>query len=107
MLTLIANHKTRSAVALATILFSSLIHAESGASVAGTVKDPQGRPVAGASLTLVSRTGSAGSAATSDSAGSYKFQGLPEGDYLVRAESPGFAPFLAEDIHLTAGGSAT
>jgi vitamin B12 transporter len=107
MLTLIPNHKTRSAVALATILFSSLIHAESGASVAGTVKDPQGRPVAGASLTLVSRTGSAGSAATSDSAGSYKFQGLPEGDYLVRAESPGFAPFLAEDIHLTAGGSAT
>ncbi len=80
---------------------------ESGATLAGTVSDPQGRPVAGAALTLVSRTGAAGSATTSDAGGDFRMQGLPAGDYLMRAESPGFTPFLAEDIHLIAGGTAT
>jgi iron complex outermembrane receptor protein len=82
-------------------------HAESGATLAGTVKDPQGRAVPGAALTLVSRTGSTGSATTSDTAGAYRFKGLPEGDYLVRVEVSGFAPFLAEDIHLPADAAET
>jgi vitamin B12 transporter len=77
--------------------------AESGASITGTVKDPQGQPVAGATLTLFSRTGAAGSATTSDSSGGYRFDGLPEGDYLLRAAASGFTPFLVEDIHLGAG----
>ena len=85
----------------------SAANAETGASLTGSVKDPQGRAVAGAALTLVSRTGSAGSATTSDSAGGYRFQGLPAGDYLVRCDAPGFAPFLAEDIHLAAGATGT
>ncbi|MGD1097564.1 MAG: TonB-dependent receptor [Bryobacteraceae bacterium] len=85
------------------IILSSLINAQSGASVAGVVKDPQGQPVPGATLTLSSHTGAAGSATTSDSSGSYRFEGLPEGDYLLRAAAPGFALFLSEDIHLRAG----
>jgi iron complex outermembrane receptor protein len=80
-------------------------HAESGATLSGTVKDPQGRAVPDAALTLVSRSGSAESATTSDSAGAYRFRGLPEGHYLVRAEASGFAPFLADDVRL-AGGAA-
>ena len=83
------------------------LRAESGASLTGTVKDPQGRPVAGTTLTLVSPTGSAESATTSDAAGVYRFAGLPEGDYLLRATAPGFALFLAADIHLAAGGAQT
>lgn len=86
---------------------SAVVSAQSGASITGTVKDPQGRPVRGTILTLFSRTGAAGSATTSDSSGSYRFEGLPEGDYLLRAAAPGFAPFLAEDIQLSAGAVAT
>ncbi len=78
----------------------SLAYAESGASVTGNVKDPQGQAIAGATLTLVSRTGAAESATTSNAMGHYRFDGLPEGDYLLRATAPGFAPFLAEDLHL-------
>ena len=85
----------------------AVVCAESGASITGTVKDPQGQPVPGATLTLFSRTGAAGSATTSDSAGAYRFEGLPEGDYLLRAAAPGFALFLAEDIHLSAGAAET
>lgn len=85
-------------------LFASVV---SAASLTGSVKDPQGRAVAGAVLTLVSHTGSAGGATTSDSTGAYRFQSLPEGDYLIRTEFPGFAPFLAEDVHLGAGAAET
>jgi iron complex outermembrane receptor protein len=79
------------------------LRAQSGASLSGTVKDPQQRPVPGATLTLVSRTGAAESATTSGSTGGYRFDSLPEGDYLLRASAVGFAPFLAEDIRLTRG----
>ena len=75
----------------------------SGASITGVVKDPQGHPVAGATLTLSSMTGAAGGATTSDSSGTYLFEGLPGGDYLLRAASPGFAPALVENIRLDSG----
>jgi len=85
------------------ILTVPMAAAGSGASLTGTVKDPQGGAVPGTTLTLFSVSGTAGSTTTSDFAGAYRFEGLPEGDYLLRAEAPGFAPFLAEGIHLAAG----
>ena len=97
------THKLSPALLLCLSLAAGLANAQPGASVTGTVKDPQGQPVAGAALTLFSRTGAAGSATTSDSSGSYRFDGLPAGDYLLRAAAPGFALFLVEDIHLSTG----
>jgi iron complex outermembrane receptor protein len=81
--------------------------AGSGASLTGIVKDPQGRAVPGTTLTLFSVSGTAGGVTTSDVAGAYRFDGLPEGDYLLRAEASGFAPFLAENIYLAAGAAVT
>lgn len=100
--------KIRTALLLLILTIGSApASADSGASLTGTVKDPQGQAVPGTTLTLFSRTGAAGSATTSDSSGAYRFEGLPEGDYLLRAAAPGFALFLAEDIHLTAGAVET
>src|SRR6202161_3169491 len=100
---------TKSSLYLLFVLTVSgaVVSAQTGASITGNVKDPQGQPIPGATLTLFSRTGAAGSATTSDSAGGYRFEALPEGDYLLRAAAPGFALFLAEDIHLTAGAVET
>ena len=89
------------------ILFVAAAHAESGATLGGTVKDPQGRVVPWAALTVVSRTGSTGGATTTDASGAYQFRELPAGDYLVRVESPGFAPALVENVHLTGGAEAS
>ncbi len=69
-------------------------------SVSGTVKDPQSRPVPGAVVTLYSRSSSAASAATTDSQGAYRFPGLAPGDYILRAEAPGFAAYIAENLHV-------
>src|ERR1700723_3058050 len=100
---------TKSSLHLILILAISgaVVSAQSGASITGTVKDPQGQPIPGATLTLFSRTGAAGGATTSDSSGSYRFDGLPEGDYLLRAVAPGFAPFLEENIHVGARAAET
>jgi hypothetical protein len=83
-------------------LWAAIGRGESGASLAGIVKDPQGLPVSGTTLTLSSHSGAMG-ATTSDTSGAYRFEGLPEGDYILAAESRGFAPFLAEHIHLGPG----
>ncbi len=89
------------------LIMSARLSAESGATLTGTVKDPQGQPVPGATVTLFSRSGAAGSATTTDSAGAYLFDRLPAGDYLLRAAAPGFALFLAEDLHLKSNAAET
>ena len=81
--------------------------AQSGASLAGSVKDPQGRPVAGATIAVVSRSGAASTTTTSDSSGKYRLERLPAGDYLLRATARGFASFLIDDIHVSAATAAT
>jgi vitamin B12 transporter len=86
---------------------TTIASAQSGAALAGTVKDPQGRPVPAATVTLFSRTGTAGNSTTSDATGQYHFTGLPTGDYLLRAAALGFAPFLIDDVHLAGGTTST
>jgi vitamin B12 transporter len=71
-------------------------------SVSGSVKDPQGRPVAGASISLFSRSSNTVAATTSNSQGAYRFEGTAPGEYLLRAEAPGFAVFLEERLHVDA-----
>jgi vitamin B12 transporter len=71
-------------------------------SVSGSVKDPQGRPVAGAVVRLSARTSSTSVATTSNSQGAYRFEEVASGDYLLRAEAPGFAAFLEERLHVDA-----
>src|ERR1700722_19636994 len=85
---------------------ATVVSGQSGASITGTVKDPQGNPIPGATLTLFF-SAAASNATTSDSSGSYRFEGLPQGDYLLRAGAPGFALFLADNIHLIAGAVET
>jgi vitamin B12 transporter len=84
-----------------TLILPALAWAGSGrgASLTGVVQDPQFKAVPGATLTLFSRGGGAPAATTSDAAGAYRFE-VPPGDYLLQAEAPGFAVFLADDVHL-------
>ena len=71
-------------------------------SVSGSVKDPQGRPVASASVSLFSRSSSTVAATTSNFQGAYRFEEVAPGDYILRAEAPGFAVFLEERLHIGA-----
>ncbi len=71
-------------------------------SVSGSVRDPQGRVVPGAVVSLYSRAGNAAVTTTADARGAYRFESVAAGDYLLRADAPGFAGYLADDVHVAA-----
>jgi hypothetical protein len=63
---------------------------EGYATLQGSVQDPQGKPIAAATVHLQGMTGESPLAARTDSAGGYRFPALAEGTYTVRAESIGY-----------------
>lgn len=84
--------------------------AEGDSSIAGTVVNSvTGEPVKGALVTLggpvgrspapsgrATPTRSGTKVARAGGAGEYQFAGLPQGQYYIRAEKPGFVPHLAK-----------
>lgn len=62
------------------------------ASVRGTIADPTGALIPGATVNLISGGRSVVATTTSDASGAYAFSNLPPGTYSVHAEFPGFAP---------------
>jgi hypothetical protein len=75
------------------------------ASLRGHIADPTGALIPGASVVLTTSAGTAVAKTTADSAGSYAFNGLKPGSYIVQASFAGFAPFTSPNIPLTAGQS--
>lgn len=88
---------------LTTTVCLSFLKAETGLSLDGTVRDPQSRAVPGAYVTLFSRTENGSWSTSSGSSGEYRFTRLPEGDYILRVEAPGFATFVSAAVHLAPG----
>jgi len=77
-----------------------------GASVNGTITDPQNAMIAGAKVTVKSTaTGLTRSTDTTD-AGLYQL-GLPVGTYDMTVEAKGFSKAEVKNIHLTVGAVAT
>ena len=58
-------------------------------SITGHVKDPQGANVPGATVTLYSRERTSSLTTTTDPTGSYRFEKLAPGEYLVEAAAHG------------------
>lgn len=83
------------------VCFSALAVARAG-DLRGVIQDPQSRAVPNASITVYPRDGGAHFSTTSTGTGAYHLDGLPAGDYILRAQAPGFAPFVDANLHLTA-----
>jgi hypothetical protein len=69
-----------------------------GGRVRGTVSNPEGAPVAGASVALVRSF--LGTTATSDVRGAFELAGLEEGVVTLRASHPDYADALVRDVEL-------
>lgn len=76
-------------------------------SISGMVRDPQGKAVAGAAVAIFSRAGDARGNTTSDAGGAYRFNRLPDGEYILQAQAPGFARFVTEDMRVDHGDTST
>ena len=93
----------------ATFVFSISAIAQSQASAAdlsGTVTDPTGAVVAGATVTAKGVGTGITRTATSGGEGGFQFIGLPPGDYEVTAEAKSFKKSVLSGIKLTVGQSA-
>src|SRR5947207_4972026 len=91
---------------VALVLSSSAFgQAESG-TVTGTVHDPSGAVVAGATVTVKNVATSAQRTAQTGSIGQYNITGLPPGTYEVDVTSGNFAPYKT-NAEVTVGGVAT
>lgn len=74
------------------ILFTMLplsLHAQTAASLRGTIRDSQGKPVAGATVQLHANDAALNQTARTDSKGNFAFLALHGGVYQLRAEMPG------------------
>jgi hypothetical protein len=69
----------------------------SAGTVEGTVTDPSGATVPGATATLLNRITSYQTTATTGSSGTFRFTNVPPNPYHLTVKAPGFAP-LEKDV---------
>ena len=73
------------------------------ADLEGTVRDPQGAAVKGATVTARNLATNVSRSATANDEGLYQILGLPPGKYEVTAEAQGFSKAQVPSVTLTVG----
>jgi len=95
------------AFGLLLVLTQSVLAQSGTTAVTGHVKDPQGAHLPGATVTLYGRERTFSLTTTTDSTGTYRFDRLAPGEYLVEAEAEGFASASAKQVSVERGQQAT
>ncbi len=85
------------------LVLAGFSYAVDGGSVSGTVSDPSGAVIPGASVVLSDATGGTQKTATAGEDGSYLFSNIAAGHYEIRIEVTGFQPYQEDDIEVEAG----
>jgi hypothetical protein len=76
------------------------------ANLRGTITDPSGAPVGGASVTATNAGTGLARTVTSDESGAYSFTGLPVGQYQIAVEKTGFTKYIQTGITLVVAQTA-
>jgi hypothetical protein len=79
---------------------TGLAHSQTTATLTGTVKDPQGAVIAGATITVHAVATGADRTAVSDNAGDYVLSSLQPGEYTVQVKMAGFALYTVKSLVL-------
>jgi Carboxypeptidase regulatory-like domain len=77
------------------------------ATVSGAITDPSGAVMPGVSVTVVSQGTGLKRSALTDTAGEYRFAGLPTGNYSLRLEKTGFQSQVREGVQLNSAVEVT
>ena len=81
--------------------------AQSTATLQGTVRDPNGNPIAGARVVARNQGTGVASETAADNAGQYLFATLPNGVYRVEYSQPGFETVAFTDLKLDVATTVT
>ena len=92
-------------VLVATLLVSLVVTYGAGGRIEGTVTDPKGSAVAGASVTVSGEIDNQRFTAVTDQQGHYKVEGLPAGVYTVVISANGFNNARKEVVKVDEGAS--
>src|SRR5262245_45269128 len=90
----------QSGLMFAVLLICATMAFGQSSSLSGTVVDPQGNTVAGATITATNVATGAARVTTSSKEGTYQIPQLAPGTYRVRAEGRGFASVVLEDVQV-------
>jgi hypothetical protein len=85
---------------LAVTFLVGAAQAQFRASLRGTVRDPQGEAIAGATVTLVDTDTSHTIVSTTDGNGIYDFSGLPPAPYRLTVEHDGFSKKVLDHVQI-------
>jgi hypothetical protein len=88
-----------------TLGFARATAATAGGEIAGTVSDPKGAVVVGASVTVTDPTSNQVFRAVTDAQGRYKITGLPAGIYVVAVSAEGFGETRRDNVAIQDGKS--
>lgn len=85
---------------IACLILPSVAFGQAGTStVTGTVSDPAGQVVAGASVTLINTGTNTSRTTTSNDVGKYSFEFVQPGDYRIEVEAKNFKKSVLNDVH--------
>src|SRR3984893_17903197 len=90
----------QSLVLLCLVLSSVSAHGQSTSSLRGTVTDPSGAVIPGATVTISSSENGSSRRNLTDANGEYSFLQVVPGTYRLTVEKPGFATMTRSDIQL-------
>src|SRR3984957_18073593 len=103
-----ASYRPYTLAAILAAVFSISAWAQTQlATVSGIITDPSGAVVPGVSITISSQGTGLKRSALTDTAGGYRFAGLPTGTYSLRIEKPGFQPQIRGGVELTSAAEVT
>jgi hypothetical protein len=84
------------------VLIPAIAQLTGAAAISGTVTDPSGAVVPGASVTATNTATNVTTTRTASSSGSYLISPLPPGDYTVSFSAPGFQTLIQQHITIDA-----
>src|SRR6185295_12581714 len=87
-----------SVLSLLVLFAASLVAQQSASSIKGTVKDPNGNVVSGATVTLTSFGMNSVRTTTTADNGGFSFESVAVGDYKLEVQAAGFKKGVVTDI---------
>src|SRR5437660_1656963 len=94
-------------VVLGVVLSDSILAQTSSSSVQGTVTDPSGSAISGASILLSNNESKLERTMTTGMQGEFRFLAIPPGTYSLTVTAKGFARYLQTDLQLLVNTPAT